>query len=141
MSALFIILVDLTMTRFSEKMLISNRCIHGFMSNLIKKSWRTLFLRLNYKLWSFEYRGNKHIRLIPFPFLIIRIKLYYFKFVLFTTKKHTERKGQRNKNILSRYLKSQLQFEPNPKLFLSRYLNHKLKFEIAFKIYLSLSIR
>ena len=98
------------------------------------------FLRLNYKLWSFEYRGNKHIRLIPFPFLIIRIKLYYFKFVLFTTKKHTERKRQRNKNILSRYLKSQLQFEPNPKLFLSRYLNHKWKFEIAFKIYLSQSI-
>ena len=27
------------MTRFSEKMLISTRCIHGFMSNLIKKSW------------------------------------------------------------------------------------------------------
>ena len=36
---LFIILVSLTMTRFSEKMLISTRCIHGFMSNLIKKSW------------------------------------------------------------------------------------------------------
>ena len=30
---LFIILVILTM-------LISSRCIHGFMSNLIKKSWR-----------------------------------------------------------------------------------------------------
>ena len=27
------------MTRFSEKMFISTRCIHGFMSNLIKKSW------------------------------------------------------------------------------------------------------
>ena len=25
--------------KFSEKMLISTRCIHGFMSNLIKKSW------------------------------------------------------------------------------------------------------
>ena len=36
---LFIILVSLTMTLFSEKMLISSRCIHGFMSNLIKKSW------------------------------------------------------------------------------------------------------
>ena len=36
---LFIILVSLTMTWFSEKMLISTRCIHGFMSNLIKKSW------------------------------------------------------------------------------------------------------
>ena len=36
---LFIILVSLTMKWFSEKMLISTRCIHGFMSNLIKKSW------------------------------------------------------------------------------------------------------
>ena len=43
MSALFIILGSLTMTRFSEKMLIiSTRCIHGFMSNLIKKSWTDL---------------------------------------------------------------------------------------------------
>ena len=36
---LFIILVSLKMAWFSEKMLISTRCIHGFMSNLIKKSW------------------------------------------------------------------------------------------------------
>ena len=39
MSALFIILVSLTMTLFSEKVLIFNRCISGLMSNLIKKSW------------------------------------------------------------------------------------------------------
>ena len=39
LSALFIILVGLPMTRFSEKVIISTRCIHGFMSNLIKKSW------------------------------------------------------------------------------------------------------
>ena len=39
MSALFIILVGLAMTRFSEKVLISTRCIHGFIFNLIKKSW------------------------------------------------------------------------------------------------------
>ena len=38
LSALFIILISLTMTRFSEKMLLSTRYIHGFMSNLIKKS-------------------------------------------------------------------------------------------------------
>ena len=30
---------DNAMTRFSEKMLIFTRCIHGFMSNLLKKSW------------------------------------------------------------------------------------------------------
>ena len=43
---LFIILVSLTMTLFSEKMLISTRCIHGFMSNLIKKSWTDSSVRL-----------------------------------------------------------------------------------------------
>ena len=36
---LFIILVGLMMTLFSEKMLISNVCISGLMPNLIKKSW------------------------------------------------------------------------------------------------------
>ena len=36
---LFIILVSLTMAWFNEKMLISTKCIHGFMSNLIKKFW------------------------------------------------------------------------------------------------------
>ena len=39
MSALFIILVGLTMTLFSYKMLISHRCIHGLIPNLVKKSW------------------------------------------------------------------------------------------------------
>ena len=38
-SALFIILVGLKMTLFRDKMLISHRCIHGLMANLIKKSW------------------------------------------------------------------------------------------------------
>ena len=37
--ALFIILVGLMMILFSDKMLISHRCIRGLMSNLIKKSW------------------------------------------------------------------------------------------------------
>ena len=36
---LFIILVGLTMTWFSEKMLIFNICRRGLMPNLIKKSW------------------------------------------------------------------------------------------------------
>ena len=39
LTRLFIILVSLTMSLFSEKMLIFNRCISGLMSNLIKKSW------------------------------------------------------------------------------------------------------
>ena len=38
MSALFITLVGLTITLFSDKMLISHRCISGLMPNLIKKS-------------------------------------------------------------------------------------------------------
>ena len=46
LSSLFIILVGLMMTRFSEKMLISTRCIHGFMSNLIKKIWTDSTLKL-----------------------------------------------------------------------------------------------
>ena len=33
------ILVDLTATCFSEKIMISYSCIHGFMPNLPKKSW------------------------------------------------------------------------------------------------------
>ena len=37
MLTLFIILASLTMTLFSEKVLISNRCISGLMPNLIKK--------------------------------------------------------------------------------------------------------
>ena len=37
-STLFIILVGLTVTLFSEKMLIYTRCMRGFMPNLIKKS-------------------------------------------------------------------------------------------------------
>ena len=36
---LFIIMVGLRMTWFSEKMLISYKCIRGLMPNLIKKSW------------------------------------------------------------------------------------------------------
>ena len=39
LSALFIIFVGLTITWYSEKMPISNRCMHGLMPNLIKKSW------------------------------------------------------------------------------------------------------
>ena len=39
LSALFIFLVGLRMTLFSEKMLIFNTCRYGLMPNLIKKSW------------------------------------------------------------------------------------------------------
>ena len=39
------------MTLFSEKVLISNRCISGSMSNLIKKSWTDSNCALAYALW------------------------------------------------------------------------------------------
>ena len=39
LSALFIIMVGLTMALFSEKVLISHKCLRGLMPNLIKKSW------------------------------------------------------------------------------------------------------
>ena len=39
MSALFLILLSLTMTLFSEKILLSNTCIYGFMPTLQKKCW------------------------------------------------------------------------------------------------------
>ena len=48
MSALFMILVSLKMTLFSEKTLISNRCISGLMSNIyIIKSDVCLFVCLS----------------------------------------------------------------------------------------------
>ena len=39
LTRLLIILVSLTRSLFSEKMLISNRCISALMPKLIKKSW------------------------------------------------------------------------------------------------------
>ena len=50
LSVLFIILVSLTMSRFSEKMLISTRCIHDFMSNLIKKSIFLIFWLVGHEI-------------------------------------------------------------------------------------------
>ena len=46
---LFIILVSLAMTFISGKMLNSTRCIHGFMSNLIKKSWTDSIIHVQMK--------------------------------------------------------------------------------------------
>ena len=49
---LFIILISLTVTFFSEKMLISTRWIRGFMFNLIKKSLKDSTINSNRKvLW------------------------------------------------------------------------------------------
>ena len=61
----FCILANLKMKLYSEKMIISTRCIHGFMSNLIKKSstdskaknvtsifYYLLSLLLLYNIWN-----------------------------------------------------------------------------------------
>ena len=45
LTKLFIILVSLTRSLFSEKMLISIWCISGLMSNLIKISWKDSSVR------------------------------------------------------------------------------------------------
>ena len=41
-----IILIDPTMTRYSEKMMISYSCMRGFMPNLHKKSWMVYILHV-----------------------------------------------------------------------------------------------
>ena len=59
---LFIILVSLTRSLFSEKMLISNRCISGLMSFLIKKSWT---VSISHFLTS-TLVGNDYSKYIPY---------------------------------------------------------------------------
>ena len=60
------ILVGLTMTLFSEKMLISTRCTCGFIPNLRKKSWM-VSSRLRPRFFDqvghetmYASSGNKH---------------------------------------------------------------------------------
>ena len=48
---LLIILLGLMMTLFSEKMFISNICIHGLMPNFIKKSWTVSNQRPTWKIY------------------------------------------------------------------------------------------
>ena len=57
MSALFIILVGLMMTLFGEEMLISHKCIHGLMPNIIKKSWTVSILQY-YTIYIYINRGT-----------------------------------------------------------------------------------
>ena len=75
---LFIVLVCLTVTLFSEKMVISTRCIGGFMSNMIKSvtisntQYNNTFdnfllsntfqifkaMKNRYRISSYSFRGN-----------------------------------------------------------------------------------
>ena len=70
--ALFIILEGLTMTLFSAKMLISHKCMHGLMPNLIKKSWTVS--RGYDRVWPYRVRiswyFDTQFRRISDPMLI-----------------------------------------------------------------------
>ena len=61
-----IILICLTMTWFSKKMLISTRCIRGLMPNLIKQSWTDSIFRL-YQLWRVNSQIFQSFFFIPPP--------------------------------------------------------------------------
>ena len=61
---LFIILVGLTW--YSEKMPISNRCIHHLMPNLIKTSWTIS----NLPVWLEQSAHSQCLRVLPVPKVI-----------------------------------------------------------------------
>ena len=58
LTRLFIILVNLTKTGFSEEMLISIRCLRGFMPNLLKKS---LTVSSKYS-FNEDYEGSGYLK-------------------------------------------------------------------------------
>ena len=88
LTRLFIILVCLTRSLFSEKMLTSNRCISGLMSNLIKKSWTVSIQAVHfaqgfYFLFSFFYNffSNSFKSLFSLQYhnnIRLRISLIFF---------------------------------------------------------------
>ena len=57
MSANFGVLVGLTLTWFSEEMLIYNICIRGFMCSAIKKSWKVSSLHVIYLGQMVQFKG------------------------------------------------------------------------------------
>ena len=61
---LFIILVSLTVTFFSEKMLISIRCLRGFMYNSIKKSWKVSNHHPTYTINVMALCGSTYVLLV-----------------------------------------------------------------------------
>ena len=82
MSVLFIILVGLTMTWYSEKMPIFNRCIGGLMPNLIKKSWtvssRATHLLVTKRHWTkSKFKGATSESI--FYFLILPILFLHYE--------------------------------------------------------------
>ena len=72
MSALFIILVSLTMTRLSKN--ASFHYLHGFKSNLIKKSWTDSSLQIKYRVTSSK---NSHCTISLNTILFLPILLRF----------------------------------------------------------------
>jgi hypothetical protein len=59
-------LVSLTVSLFSEKILIFKRCINGLMSNLIKKSWTVSTTEvMQLKKGGHVTGATKHLHLMP----------------------------------------------------------------------------
>ena len=89
MSALFIILVSLIMTLFSEKILNSNRCISGLMPNLIKKSWTVstqhIFLNFvkRYRKHNLHILSHVMLREENWTILVGQSKIRYLLMYLF----------------------------------------------------------
>jgi hypothetical protein len=67
------VLVGLTMTWFSEEMLISNICIRGFMCSAIKKSWKVSIVHAKSTCLAFAAK-NWQIQLFSTPTL----KAYHY---------------------------------------------------------------
>ena len=105
LTRLFIILVSLTMSLFSEKMLIFNRCISGWMSNLIRKSWTVsnvnapLYKLIWNMLWNYfqlqGYNLSLYLPLLKWVIFLFKGKLELLKHlttrILETTSKIVEK--------------------------------------------------
>ena len=71
---LFIILVDLTMTSFNEKMLLSNTCLRGLMPNLIQKSVTVSTVSVSFYIYVFMQYITFRSNII----YIIYMMIFYF---------------------------------------------------------------
>ena len=60
------------MNLFSEKVLISNRCISGLIPNLIKKSWTDSSIEFNGQLFQRKYGRKKTGQFCP-QFVILNL--------------------------------------------------------------------
>ena len=69
MLADFGVLVGLTLTWFSEEMLISNICIHGFMCSEIKKSWKVS----NEYIWAQEIDLDFAVAILPLELNVLAL--------------------------------------------------------------------